>query len=128
MLQDELAVSRFMAVELEAGLVCDQWLEQLLAPDEREARDVPAGKMQEIERIIDEMHAALAVGRRLGVGEAWQVRLRQRRPQFAIKVGALHVQVRERRRGTWIFGRPIEAGSGKELHTGHCGGMRTAMR
>ena len=71
--------------------------------------------MQEIEGVIDEMHAALAVGRRLGVGEARQSGF-VNAAEFAIEVGGLHIQVRERRRGTWIFGRPIEAGPGKELH------------
>ena len=115
MLQDELAVAGIVAIELEARLVCDQWLEQLFAPDKREARDVPAGEMQKIEGVIDEMHAALAVGRRLGVGEARQSGFVDA-AEFAVEIGGLHVQVRERRDGAWIFGRPVEAGSGQELH------------
>ena len=52
MLQDEFAVARLMAVELKAGLVCDQWRKQRLALDERQARDVPAIEMRKIEGII----------------------------------------------------------------------------
>jgi hypothetical protein len=59
-----------MAVELNAGLVCDQRLKKRLALDERQARDVPAVEVQEIEGVIDEPHSALAVGGRLGVREA----------------------------------------------------------
>jgi hypothetical protein len=38
-LQDELAVAGLVAVELKAGLVCDQRLEERLALKERQARD-----------------------------------------------------------------------------------------
>ena len=42
MLQDEFAVACLMAIELKAGLVCDQRLKKRLALDERQTRDVPA--------------------------------------------------------------------------------------
>jgi hypothetical protein len=45
-LQDEFAVPRVVAIELKAGLVCDQRLKQRLALDERKLRDVPIGQMQ----------------------------------------------------------------------------------
>ena len=72
--------------------------------------------MQEIERVIDETHAALAVGRRLGVGEARQAGLVDA-AEFAVDIGGLHVQIRERRDGARIFGSPVEAGPGQQLHT-----------
>ena len=37
MLQDEFAVACLVAVELKAGLVCDQWLQKRLALDELKA-------------------------------------------------------------------------------------------
>src|ERR1700722_37708 len=52
-LEDELAVASLMAVELNARLACDQRLKKRLALDKRQARDVPAVKMQEIEGVID---------------------------------------------------------------------------
>ena len=61
-----------MTIELKTGLVCDQGLKQRLALDERKFRGVPIGQPQEIERVIDEPHFALAVGRRLRLGEARQ--------------------------------------------------------
>ena len=66
MLQDELAVASVVAVVLKAWLVCDQGLKQRLALDEREVRDVPAGNMQDIESVINEVHAPLAVRRQWG--------------------------------------------------------------
>ena len=35
--------------------------------------------------------------------------------EFAVDVGGLHIWVRERCDGAWIFGGPIQAGSGQEL-------------
>ena len=115
MLQDEFAVAGVMAVELKAGLVCDQRLKQRLALDERKARDVPTVEMQEIESVIDELHVALAVGRRLGVGEARQSSLVDA-AEFAVEIGGLDVQVRERRDGAWIFVGPVEPGPSQQLH------------
>ena len=96
-LQDEFAVAGVMAVELKAGLVCDQGLEQRLALDERKVRDVPAGKMQEIESVKDELHVALAVGRRLRLREARQSRIVDA-AELAVEIGGLHVQVAKARR------------------------------
>ena len=84
------AVARLMAVELNAGLVRDQRLKKRLALDERQIRDVLAIKMQEIEGVIDEPHLALAVGRRLGVGEAGQSGVVDA-AEFAIDVGGLRL-------------------------------------
>src|ERR1700722_364923 len=89
-LEDELAVASLMAVELNARLACDQGLKKRLALDKRQARDVPAVKMQEIEGVIDEPHLALAVGRCLGVGEARQSRFTNA-TEFTVDVGGLHV-------------------------------------
>jgi hypothetical protein len=47
--QDEFAVTRLVAVELKAGLPCDQWLKQRLALDELQTREIPTVEMQEIE-------------------------------------------------------------------------------
>jgi hypothetical protein len=55
---------------LKAGLVRNQWLEQRFAPNQRQARDVPSANVQEIESVIDEVHAALPVGRRLRLCKA----------------------------------------------------------
>ena len=44
--------------------------------------------MQEIESVIDEMHFALAVGRRLGVGETWQA-LFVDAAEFAVEIAVL---------------------------------------
>jgi hypothetical protein len=53
-LQDEAAVAHLVAVELKARLVGEQRLEQHLALDERQPRDVLADEMQKIEGIVDE--------------------------------------------------------------------------
>jgi hypothetical protein len=61
------------------------------------------------------MHAALAVGRRLCLGEARQASVVDA-TEFAVDVGGLHIQVRERRDDAWIFVSPVESGPGQELH------------
>ena len=71
--------------------------------------------MQEIESVIDEMHAALAVGRRLRLREARQSGVVDA-AEFAVDIGGLHVQVRERRDGAWIFVGPVEPSPGQKLH------------
>lgn len=86
MLQDEFAVAGLMSVELTARFVCDQRLKRLLAPDEGQVRYVPAVNMQEIESVVDELHAALAIGRRLRQGNAWQSSFINA-AQLAINVG-----------------------------------------
>jgi hypothetical protein len=37
--------------------------------------------------------------------------------EFTVDIGGLHVHVRKRRDGARIFGGPVQAGSGQELHT-----------
>ena len=96
-------------------MFCDQWLEERLALDELEARDVPAVKMQEIESVIDEVHAALAVGRRLGLGEARQAGVVDA-AELAVEISGLHVEVGERGDGARIFVGPVEPGPGQQLH------------
>ena len=71
--------------------------------------------MQEIEGVIDEPHLALAVGRRLRLREARQSGVVDA-AEFAVEIGGLHLQVRERRDGARIFVGPVEPGSGQELH------------
>jgi hypothetical protein len=71
--------------------------------------------MQEIEGVIDEQHPSLAIGGRLGIGEAGQASLIDA-AEFAVEISGLDVQVRERRRSARIFAGPIEAGPGQELH------------
>jgi len=73
--QDKLAVTRLMTIELKARLPFDQRLEKRFALDELKVRDIPTAKMQEIESVIDEVHAAFASGRRLRLGEAGQTGL-----------------------------------------------------
>jgi hypothetical protein len=72
--------------------------------------------MQKIESAVDELHAALAIGGRLGVGEARQSGVVDA-AELAVEIGGLHVHVGERRDGAWIFRGPVEARSGQELHT-----------
>ena len=54
-------------------------------------------EMQEIEGVIDEPHAALAVCRRLGMGEARQSGVVDA-AEFAVDIGGLHVHAGERGR------------------------------
>ena len=113
--QGELAVAGLMAVELKAGLVCDQRLKQRLALDELKARDIPTLDVQKIESVINEARIALAVGRRLRLGEAWQSGIVDA-AKLAVDVGGLHVQVRECCDGAWIFVGPIEPGPSQKLN------------
>jgi hypothetical protein len=55
---DQLSVARLVAIELKAGNRRDQRLKKRLALDERQARDVAAVEMQEIEGEIDEPNPA----------------------------------------------------------------------
>jgi hypothetical protein len=75
-LEDEFGIAGLMAVELKAWLACDQGLKKGFALDELQARNVLAIKVQEIEGVIDEPHAALAIGRCLGLDKARQFRSR----------------------------------------------------
>jgi hypothetical protein len=102
-LEDEFAIACVMTVELEPGPVPHQGLKHDLALDEREVRGVLAVEVQEIESVIDKMHAALAIRSRLGPRKARQSGVVDA-AEFAINIGGLHVQVGERRGGDRIFG------------------------
>ena len=67
--------------------------------------------MQEIESVKDELHIAFAVGRRLSVRDSRQASLIDA-AEFAVQIGGLDVQVRERCDGAWVFAGSIEAGPG----------------
>jgi hypothetical protein len=71
--------------------------------------------MEEIEGTVDDMHAALAIDRRLGMGEGRQSGIVDP-AEFAVDIGALHVHIGERRDGAWVSIRPVEPGPGQELH------------
>ena len=116
MLQDKLAVAGFVAIELKTRLVRSQRLKQRLALEERQGRNVPTVQVQEIEGVIDEAHAAFAVGRSLGLGKARQSGLVDP-AELAVDIGGLRLHIRRAPRWRRIFGGPIEAGSGEELHT-----------
>jgi hypothetical protein len=72
-------------------------------------------RSQEIESVIDEPRGALAIGRRLRLGEARQTSVVDA-TEFAVDVGGLYVQVRECGDGARIFGSPVEPGPGQKLH------------
>jgi hypothetical protein len=95
-LQDEFAVACLVAVELNARLARDQWLKQHLALDERQARHIASLKVQKIEGTINEPHIALAVGRRLGMGEARQAGV-VNATEFAVEIGSLRLNIRKPR-------------------------------
>jgi hypothetical protein len=71
--------------------------------------------MQEIEGVTDEPHLTLAVGRRLGIREAWHASLIDA-AELAIDVSGLDVEICERCNGAWILVGPIEAGPSQELY------------
>jgi hypothetical protein len=72
--------------------------------------------MQEVEGIVDESRAALAVGRCLRLGEARQTGL-VKAAELAVDVGGLlHPHIGERRDGAWIFVGPVEPGPRQKLH------------
>jgi hypothetical protein len=72
--------------------------------------------MQQVEGIIDEMHAALAVRRCLRMRKARQSSIVDA-AEFAVEIGRLHVYVGEHCGGAWIFGSPIEPGPGEKLNS-----------
>jgi hypothetical protein len=77
-----------VAIELKAGHVCEPRFEKRFALDERQTRDVPCVKVQEIESVVDEPNSALAVARRLGMGKARQSGVVDA-TEFAIEIGGL---------------------------------------
>ena len=116
MLEDELAVAGLMAVELKAGLICDQRLKQLLALDKGKRRDIPTVDVQEVEDVIDEPRVALAVGRALRLGEARQSGVVDA-AELAVEICGLHPDVGERRNGARIFVGPVKPGASQKLHS-----------
>jgi hypothetical protein len=94
-LQDEFAVARLMALELKARLPCDQGLKKRFALDERQIRDFPGVKVQEIEAVKDDPRIARAVGHSLGVGEARQSGV-VKAAELAVDVGGLQRALRWR--------------------------------
>jgi hypothetical protein len=67
-------------------------LEKRFALDKLKVRDIPTAKMQEIESVIDEAHAASAVGRCLRLGEARQTGLVDA-AEFAVDIGGFHPDI-----------------------------------
>ena len=113
-LQDELAVACVVAIELKAGLVCDERLKERLALDEPKLRNIPSAKMENIESIIDDMNAALAIARRLSLGKARRSRIVDA-AEFAVDIGGLHIQVRKGSNHAWIFAGPVQPGPCEQL-------------
>ena len=111
MLQDKLTVATLMALELKAWPATDQRLEERLALDEWQSRDVSAIEVQEIEGVIDEPHFAPTIGRRLRLGEAWQSTIIEA-AEFAVEIGGLRLHVRKRFDDAWLFACPVEPGPG----------------
>ena len=70
--------------------------------------------MQKTESVINDVNAALAVARRLGVGEAGSSGVIDT-AKFAVEIRGLRVEVRQRGDDAWIFGPPIEPGPGQQL-------------
>ena len=114
-----------MAVVLKARLVCRERLEKRLALDELKVRDIPTVEMQEIESVIDEPSAPLAISRRLRMGEARQSGIIDA-TEFPVDVGGLDIWIRERCNGAWIFLSPVESGASQASRTPLS--MRAAMR
>jgi hypothetical protein len=70
----ETGISRPRRAAADVGVSkpSDQGLEKRLSLNQRKLRDVPIRQVQNIENIINDVNAALAVGGGLGVGEARQ--------------------------------------------------------
>jgi hypothetical protein len=113
--QDKLAVARLMTIELKARLVLQQRLEKRFPLDELKGGDIPTAKIQEIESVIDEVHASFAIGRHLRPGEAGQTGLVDA-AEFAVDVGGFHRHLGQRRDDARIFAGPVEASSGEQLN------------
>ena len=72
--------------------------------------------MQEIESVVDEVHAAFAIRRRLRLGEVRQTSLVDT-AEFAVDVGAFHPHIGQRCDGARIFVGPVEASAGEQLNS-----------
>jgi hypothetical protein len=69
-------------------------VKQRLALDEWKLRDVPIGQVQKFERVMDEMHIALAVGCGLRLRKTRQSAV-VNAAELAVDIGGLHIEVRE---------------------------------
>jgi hypothetical protein len=72
--------------------------------------------VQDIESVIDDVNAALAIGGRLGLSEARQSG-RVNATEFPVEITRLHIQVRQRGHGGRIFVGPVQSRSRQKLHT-----------
>jgi hypothetical protein len=72
MTADKLPVANFMTIELQARNFGHDGLKQRLALEKGQAGRVAAIKMQKVEGVKDQAHAARAVGRGLGLSEVWK--------------------------------------------------------
>ena len=97
------------------GLFATNGPSKRLALDERKHRDVPAVEVQEIKRVVDQVHAAFAVRRRLRLRKTWQSSVINA-AEFAVDVGGLHVEVRKRGDCARVLGCPVQSGPGQKLH------------
>jgi hypothetical protein len=71
-------------------------------------------KMQKIEGVVNEAHAALAIARGLRLRKARQATIADP-AQLAVEVGRLHPYLRERGDHTRIFAAPVEPRPGQQL-------------
>ena len=95
-----------------------------LALDQRQTGGVAAVKMQKVESVVDQLHPALAVARRLRLREAWQSIFADA-AQFAVEIGALRPHIREGGNDARIFVAPIEAASASAIVPARDQGVRT---
>jgi len=109
MAADKFAVARLMAIELQAGDIGHDRLQQRLALKERQACRFAAIEMQKIEGVKDQAPDALPVRRGLGLGEAWKA-VGPYSAQFAVEVGRLRPHGGEDGLHDGIFVAPVEAG------------------
>ena len=111
----KLAVANLMTIELQAGNIGHNRLEQRLTLNKRQGCRVAAIEMQEIEGVKDQAHAARPIGRGLGLGEVRKAVVADA-AQFAVEIGGLRPHGRERCQRAWIFGAPVETGARQELY------------
>ena len=112
---DQLSVACLVAVKLKVGNRREQRLKKRLTLDERQARDIAAVEMQEIESEIDETNPAWPVARGLGLRKTRQPVVTHA-AQFAVEIRGFRPHFRERFNDAWIFAAPIEAGPRQQLH------------
>jgi hypothetical protein len=125
MAADKLPLANLMTIELQAGKISHHRLKQRLALDKRQGCRIAAIKMQEVESVKDQAHAARPVGRGLGIGEVRKAVIADA-AQFAVEIGGLRTHGRERRKRAGIFGAPVEAGARQEVYLAAFNGRRHA--